>query len=202
MTTPTSEYFDGSSSYSEWEGEPHNSASQMAAVTTVVDYEVPLDVPFYYEVSAPNQPSFILIMEPVTVGSLDRTWLSHPDVGIPINVIVAAEPGGTRSIDRGVFHVIGRARPIAVTGGVRRTVEASMEIHTFSFGDRDRIWAMMQDGQPLLLRAPARLGHGPGEWLSIGDVELKAHSHGAWEGPRTFSFDYHVVDPPASALSA
>ena len=202
MSTPAGEYFDGDSAYSEWEGEAHNSVSQMAAVTTVIDHEVPLDVEFYYQVSAPNQPSFTLFMEPMTVDSLDQTWLLHPDVGIPVKVIVAAEPGGSRTIDRGVFQVIGRARPIAVTGGVRHSIEADMELYTFTFGDRDRILEFLQDGQPLLLRAPARLGHGPGEWLSIGDVELKAHGHGAWEGPRSFTFSYTVVDPPASALSA
>lgn len=197
--TSTGDYFDGSTNaFTSWAGTAHASTSTQAPVMTLVDTEAPLDVPIRYELSAPDQPAFRAISEPVTLPSGGRTWLSHPYSGATLVVTVAEEPDQTRAISRGVFEVIGRARPIAINANQRQSSSASLTVWTETFAERDALLAMLDDGAPLLLRAPAELGHGPSEWLSIGDVTYKAVGHGAWEHTREFTLPYVVVDAPPS----
>ncbi|GJF04966.1 hypothetical protein [Pseudonocardia sp. D17] len=192
------DYFDGSTpnANTAWAGTPHASVSTQAGVVSLVDTEAPLDVPIRYELSAPDQPAFRAISEPVTLDSGGRTWLTHPYSGASVVVTVAEEPDQTRAISRGVFEVIGRARPIAINASQRQSSSASLTVWTETFAERDALLAMLDDGTPLLLRAPAELGHGDGEWLSIGDVQYKVVGHGAWEHTREFTLPYVVVDAP------
>lgn len=196
--TSSGEYFDGGNQYAAWAATPHASVSTLAAVQSVLDPEAPLDVPVRYEITAPDQPTFKITSEPVTLPSEDRSWLSHPGLRAAMIVNVAREPEQTRAIARGVFPVLGRSRPIAVSGSRRQAPSATLEVTTLDFAERDRLLDMLEDGAALLLRAPANLGHGPGEWLSIGDVTIKSLGHGAWDGPRTFTLPYQVVDAPAA----
>lgn len=191
-------YFDGDSPYSAWSGTAHASISTSAAVQQVMDREAPLDVPITYELRAPDQPSFIAVSEPVTLASEDRTWLSHPTLGVALSVTVAEEPDQTRGIARGVFEVLGRPYPIAVSANQRQASSGTYQVWAATFAERDAILALLDDGSPLLLRAPARLGHGPGEWLSIGDVGYKPLGHGAWEQTRELSLPYVIVDAPVA----
>jgi hypothetical protein len=191
-------YFDGTFPYAAWAGTPHASESSLAAVQTVEDREAPLDVPVTYELRAPDQPTFFAVSEPVTLDSGNRTWLTHPDRGRAFLATVAEEPEQTRDITRGVFQVIGRARPIAVSSAQRQSSAATLTVWTETFAERDELLDLLDDGAPLLLRAPANLGHGPGEWLSIGAVQYKAVGHGAFEHSREFSLPYVVVDAPAA----
>lgn len=198
-TTAGTTYFDGTSPYAAWVGTAHASASTIAAVQAVVDREAPLDVPVTYELRAPDQPGAVAVSEPVVLDSGDRTWLSHPTAGRALAVTVAREPDQTRGIARGVFPVLGRARPIAVTASRRQAPAGTYQVWAETFAERDELLGLLEDGSPLLLRAPARLGHGPGEWLSIGDVEVKVLGHGAWEGQtRELSLPYVVVDAPVA----
>lgn len=193
----TGEYFDGDSgAQSAWAGTAHASMSTLAPVLALVDREAPFDVPIVYELSAPDQPAFLAVSEPVVLASQGRTWLSHPYTGVGFVAEIAEEPEQTRAIDRGVFNVIGRARPLAVSASQRQSSSASLTVWAPTFADRDRLLAMLDDGTPLLLRAPADLGHGEGEWLSVGDVTYKAVGHGAFEHTREFTLPYVVVDPP------
>lgn len=194
----TGDYFDGATSaYTAWAGTAHASTSTMAPLVSVVDTEAPLDVPIRYELSAPDQPAFRAVSEPVVLESRGQTWLTHPD-GTSMVLTVAEEPEQTRAIARGVFEVIGRARPIAVSSAQRQSSAASLTVWTETFAERDKLLALLDDGSPLLLRAPAELGHGPGEWLSIGDASYKAVGHGAWEHTREFTLPYVVVDAPVA----
>jgi hypothetical protein len=191
-------YFDGTYPYAAWAGTPHASESSLAAVQEVEDREAPLDVPITYELRAPDQPTFFAVSEAVTLESGERTWLTHPDRGRAFLATVAEEPEQTRDITRGVFQVIGRSRPVAVTSAQRQSSAATLTVWTETFEERDELLDLLDDGAPLLLRAPASLGHGPGEWLSIGAVQYKAVGHGAWEHTREFSLPYVVVDAPAA----
>lgn len=191
-------YFDGTSPFAAWAGTAHASISTLAAVQEFIDAEAPLDVPVSYEVTAPNQPAFRIVSEPVTLPSEDRTWLSSPTTGAILSVTVAREPKTTRAITRGVFPVLGRARPIAVSASRRQSAAGTLTLWAMNFAERDALRDVLDDGSPLLLRAPARLGHGPGEWVSIGDVGEEGPGHGAWEAVRIFDLPYQVVDGPVA----
>lgn len=197
-STATGVYFDGSDPYAGWQGTANQSISSLAVPVQFVDAEAPLDVPVSYELTAPDQPSLRVVSQPVTLLSNGHTWLTHPVLQEPLSITVLEEPDQARAIDRGVHRVIGRVNPIAVSAAQRASVEASLDVLVVSFAERDTVWSMLEDGQPLLLRAPAELGHGPGEWLSVGDVSLKRPGHGAWEDARVFTLPYVVVDAPAA----
>lgn len=191
-------YFDGDSLTGGWFGPAGLSQSTLAAALQVADPEAPLDVDVQYELTAPDQPQFRAISEPVQLSSRGRVWLSHPTIGAPVPVIVEKEPEVAAAIDRGVFKVLGRKYPVAVTAGPRRAVSGTYEVATFSFAERDALNAMLDDGSPLLLRMPANLGHGPGEWLSIADTSVGVVGHTALEHrPRHFTLPFQIVAPPA-----
>jgi hypothetical protein len=192
-------FFDGDYQYAAWLGTPNASSSTLAPVVQFVDKEAPLDVPVQYELSAPDQPGYVATSEPVILPSNDVTWLSHPVTGEALQVTILEEPEVSRPIDRGVHKVIGRRYPVAVSASQRRASEGTLEVLVVTFAERDAVWDLLDDGQPLLLRAPARLGHGPSEWVSIGDATLTRPGHGAWEDARIFKLPYSVVDaPPAN----
>lgn len=191
------EYFDGDALHGSWMLAPHLSASQLAGAQQIVDREVPLDVPVTYEMSAPDQPGYQVLSQPVTVESKRRVWLSHPTLGLPMEVNVEAEPEQTFAIEQGVHNVVGRKRPVVVSAAVRRAATGTYTIATRYFADRDQLLSMLSDGSPLLLRMPADHGHGPGEWLAIADVKTSVNGHMAREGTRHFDMPFTVVDPPA-----
>lgn len=202
VSTVDGPYFDGTDTYAQWTGTPHASVSALAGSVSIIDAEAPLDVPIAYELTAPDQPAFRVVSEQVVLDSGDRTWLGHPTVGLPMLVNVAADPEQTYTIARGLFAVLGRPRPVAVTGNIRQAPSGTHEIWVETHARREQLLEMLDDGLPLLLRAPARLGHGPGEWISVGDVTVTPPGHGAWDQPATFKMPYQVVDAPASDLAA
>ena len=163
------------------------------------DGDAPLDVAITYEATAPGQ-AFVAVSSPVTLAGQGGTWLSHPTLGPALRVIVTREPGAERAIQRGVHRILGRVYPVAVSADQRESATGTLQVMVETFAQRDALWALLDDGQPLLLRSPPTLGHGVGEWLSIGDVALAALGHGAWEAPRILSLPYQVVDTPASNL--
>lgn len=195
--TAVGDYFDGDTPTGSWTLLAHRSESLLAAALEVLDAEAPLDVPVSYELTAPNAPGFRVLSEPVTLPSRDRAWLTHPERAAPLSVHVEAEPELTYPIAQGIFTVHGRPRPVVVSASVRGSAAGGYRMASFRFADRDQLLDMLSDGSPLLLRMPARLGHGPSEWIAVGDVTVSVDGHGGWERPRHFTLPYRVVDPPA-----
>jgi hypothetical protein len=164
----------------------------------ITDREAPLDVVFTYRLTNPDSPGIQLDSSIITLASDGHSWLSAPgSADDPMDTVVLAEPGMHRKIERGVFPVIGRTNPIAVSASTRISSAGELKIMAADFAERDRLWTLLETGVVLLLRAPADLGHGAGEWISVGDVDMESPGHGAWEAPRTFTLPYQVVDPPA-----
>jgi hypothetical protein len=192
-------YFDGSDVYAQWSGTAHRSISALALLTEVTDREAPLDIPVTYELSAPDQPAFRIVSQPVTLASHGRSWLSHPYQAVsPFRVEPEAAPDESYDIDRELYYVIGSGTPIAVSLAERRAHTATLVVPVENFGERDRLKALLADGSPLLLRAPAEYGRGPSEWLSIGNVTIAPPGRGAWEGTRRFTLPYAVCAAPAA----
>lgn len=208
-------FFDGNSPYGSWTGTVNESPSALASPVSILDREAPLDVPFSYELSAPGDPFYVIRSEPVTLpasaggGSASaRSWLVHPSQpGGPFRCKVTAAPELTRSTRRGLHAVLGRAEPIAVATSVRSSPAGSVTVLTETLPERDRLVEMLADNQPLLLRAPAELGFGPGWWISVGDTVERATTHFA--GPnhvgetiRLHELPFVVVSAPALAGAA
>lgn len=201
-TAAGGDYFDGGHRTGAWAGAADLTESTLAAALAAADPEAPLDVEVRYELTAPDMPGFTVTSEPVVLGSGNRSWLSHPDHTAAMQVVVEAEPEQTYPIAQGVFAVHGRARPVVVSASVRGSAGATLKVATARFADRDQLRGMLADGSPLLLRHPARLGHGHGEWLAVGDVAESVVGHGGWERTRHFTLPYRVVDPPALPATA
>lgn len=191
------DYFDGSDVHGAWMLTPHLSASQLAGVQQILDREAPFDVSVRYEMSAPDQPGYRVLSQPVVMESKRRVWLSHPTRGLPMQVNVEAEPAQTFALEQGVHKVVGRKRPVVVASATRQAATGTYTVATRYFGDRDLLLDMLSDGSPLLLRMPADHGHGPGEWLAIADVTTTVNGHMAREGTRHFELPFVLVDPPA-----
>jgi len=191
------DYFDGDMLLGAWSGPVGLSASTLAGTQVIEDREAPLDVPLRYVMTAPDQPGFQVITEPVVLQSRRRLWLSHPLTGQVLEVLVKREPKQTYKIEQELLRVIGRKRPVPVTAAQRADAEGTLEIATARFDDRDQLKQMLDDGAPLLLRMPADHGHGPGEWMSFADVDIEVKGHRAQSGTRHFTLPYAVVDPPA-----
>lgn len=191
------DYFDGSGLLATWAGTPHLSESTLAATQQITDREAPLDVPISYVLTAPDQPAFRAVAEPVVLESKRRIWLQHPWRGRPMQVTVNAEPKQTYDIEQTEIKVIGRKRPVVVSAARRQSAKGTYSIATERFADRDQLLDLLDDGSPLLLRMPADHGHGPGEWVSIGSVDVETKTHRAREGTRWFTLPFTVVDPPA-----
>lgn len=207
----TGAYFDGSTRYGQWVGTANASASALASPVTVTDGEAPLDQPVQYELAAPDQPSFIVRTEAVTLPSRGASggpasWLSHPDGRSAFRVWVTETPELTRTAKRGLYDVLGRETPIAVATGRRTAPTGTITVHTRTAVERDRLVDMLADNQPLLLRAPAEMGYGAGWWVSIGDTVEKALTH--FGGPniageyiRETELPFAVCAAPASVTA-
>lgn len=194
-------FFDGSYPLGAWTGTANASASLLAAAQTVEDADAPLDVPVRYELTAPDQATFKIVSEPIVLASNGRSWLTHPDFPRPLRVEPQAAPQQTYTLERALHTIVGSDLPIAVTAGVRQAETGTLVVPVENFGERDRLLEMLRDGQAMLLRAPADFGRGPGQWLSVGDVDVAAPGHGAWEGTRRFTLPYAECAPPVAPFS-
>ncbi len=191
------QYFDGDVLTGSWDLARQASPSQLAGAQRIMDREVPLDVPVRYVMTAPDMPGFQAVSEPVVVESKRRVWLLHPAEDLPVQVWVSREPKQTYGIEQAVMPVLGAKHPVVVSGARRRAATGSYQIWTERFDDRATLLRMLDDGSPLLLRMPANHGHGGGEWIAIGDVDVEAIWHMALEGVRKFELPFTVCRAPA-----
>ena len=76
-----------------------------------------------------------------------------------------------------------------------------MSLDAETFAIRDQLHALLDDGSPLLLRAPADYGYGPGMWISLGDTEEDPGGRPAWAQARTITAPFQVVSAPAGPNS-
>lgn len=198
LSNATGQYFDGNTLGAYWAGSAGNSLSVLAPIVSFVDGEAPLDVPVVYEVT-PSSATMRAISNSVTLDSNDVIWVTHPaDPTTAVEVEVEKAPQLSRDIDQSAFTVIGRANPVVVTGSRRRAPTGTLTVCAPSFGDRDRLLAMLADGQPLYLRAPARLGYGYGWWIAIGNVTESTTGTYGGSGLRHLELPFTVVDAPVT----
>lgn len=187
--------FDGSVLGASWTGAPHLSTSVLAAVTTILDGECPLDEPVTYIAANAALGGGLVISPPVTLDSGDRAWLTHPSTpDQPFRINLRTKPTLTYKIPQGVFRPIDRRNAVVVSGG-RQGAEGTLAFNALSREQRYQLAAALADGQPVLIRAPADYDFDP-RWVALADVDHDPEGRLGWQDAWLISADMVEVDPP------
>lgn len=165
------------------------------------DFEAPLDEPFYYQATSSDRPGVVVTSPTYTMASGGATWLKHP--GRPFlntKVEVGLPPDLTRPVAQGVFEVLGRSRPIAVTM-LRNSERGTLVLNTHTDADRVALLGLLEDGNPLFLSTPG--GYGIGSvYVAVGEVTEQRLTRVGRTPDRQFNLPFTVVDrPPGTALA-
>lgn len=195
-------YFDGDTLGARWRGTADLSATDLSALTTVMDADCPLDAPVRYLVADPQITGGYVLSSTVELPSNGRwCWLTHPRYGLPIRCDLQSVPVLTHAIDQGVFYAIGRRNAIVVSSR-RHAPTAELVFNAVSFDERDTLIDVMADGSPMLLRAPSRYGYGAGTWWSVGGITEDREGRLAYHDAMILTAEAVEVDPPSPYLSA
>lgn len=176
-------------------------ATLVAGEWVGTDYEAPLDQSFYYRATSPDRPGVILTSPTYTMASGGTSWFKHPGKpSLNMPVIVHKPPDWGRPVKSGLFDILGRTRPIAVT--MRRNSErGDLIVVTRTENERLNMLALLEDGIPLFWSTPA--GYGVGNvYISIGDVTEVRPSGLGYESARKFTLPITVVDRPSGSVLA
>lgn len=170
-------------------------------VATAYDYEIPYGTTSTYSVAATGATT-VTASATVDVASV---WLVH--VGVPALSmalpVISEIRELTRPLDRGLFPVIGRPDPIAITGGARSTPAGVLGVRTKTDAQRTALDLLIDDGSTLLLNLPASLGWGMSTcYVSIGDVTTARTVDFAGQPWREWTLPYQVVGRPAGGSQA
>ncbi|WP_371409731.1 hypothetical protein OG423_14090 [Micromonospora zamorensis] len=142
-----------------------------AALTPVADevrlddYEFTPDVTNYYRVGALFTGSIVPDLGGVVwLKSLARPYLNQ-------QVTVRDYSEVTRRARAGVFEVVGRSVPVAVTD-VRGSRQWSLDVNTYSARERSDLDMLLASGDILLVHVPAsgRVSATPGGYVTVGDT--------------------------------
>jgi hypothetical protein len=176
-------------------------ATLVAGEWTGNDYEAPLDEAFYYQATSTDRPGVTVTSTTYTLASGGHTWLKHP--GLPyLNQVVevATAPDWARPVTQGVFDVLGRSTPIAVT--LRRSApRGELVLNTTTEDERLALLLLLDDGIPLLLQTPA--GYGVGNvYVSVGEVTEARLTHLGATQARQWRLPITVVDRPVGGVVA
>lgn len=165
------------------------------------DFEAPLDEPFYYVATSTDRPGVSLLSATYNMPSNGATWLKHP--GRPFlntKVEVAQAPDWTRPVTQGVFDVLGRSAPIAVTMR-RSSPRGDLTLNTTDDAGRAALLALLDDGSPLYLQTPD--GNGVGSvYVSVGEVTEARLTHIGTTQARRWTLPLTVIDRPVGGVLA
>jgi hypothetical protein len=165
------------------------------------DYEAPFGAPISYTVvptTGATQSTAQLTLD------VPDIWLIHaslPDLSMRLDTqqVTALAPRA-RSPRSAVLTPLGRSTPVVVSD-VRASASAGIELFTDTYDQRDELWALLDDGTPILVNIPPGLGWGiTAEWAAVEEVtETPIVGNST---VRTFTLPYAVVDRPVGALTA
>lgn len=197
QATTDGSWFDGGSLGAQWIGTPGLSESVLAPVQTVLDRECPLDLDVSYMVVSPGLTGGRVTSGVVQLPSLWRTWLTHPDPNMsPMRVDLTKTPALEFGAEQGVFWPLGATRPVVISALRRQSPTGSVVFNVSGWAERDQLRELLDDMSPVLLRAPAAYGLGPGQWLSLGAVTEDRGERKAWQDAAQVSATFVEVDPP------
>jgi hypothetical protein len=155
------------------------------------DYEFAAGVVNHYRVTA-GSDTFTTTITPdqsaVWLKSISRPFLNRP-------VTVVSHGDITRAARNGVFPIIGRSYPIAVTD-VRLAREWDLVVKADTVVDADALDLVFASGDPLFVQTPATgvLSTIPGGYVVVGDV--KRVRYGTTSARRWFELPMVEVAPP------
>ena len=191
-------YFDGRTVGAAWAGAADASASVLTieGTWTSSDFEAPADTAFHYTVkdsSGTTLDSAVLVLP-----SLSVAWLKHPtrpDWNIQLNL--TEMPDLTRVAVSGIFPILGRDTPIAITMPRQAATSATpLRWLTETAADLVAVLRIFADGSVLLLSIPGGNGFGT-RWVAPGDLlEPRLGPYGA-ESARVWECPFSIVSRPA-----
>lgn len=162
----------------------------------IEDIEVPLDAEVTYTATA-TEDATTLDSDPVTVASGGRVWLKHPGRPLLNITVTPAEPPERKyDLDATVMPVQGRRYPIVLTGGRRQAAQSALALRTATLGEADALRALLDDGSPLLLQAPAGFDIGS-VWIQPLGLNEKWIMRYLPDTKRLWTLEYVTVDRPA-----
>lgn len=184
------------------------------SVVQVYDYEAPPETPLVYRARG-----FIVIGGGLVAGdwsadsgvcswSIDtdtstcegtQAWLKNP-IDPSMNRLVVLGEGALmakqRRVTRGVFQVLDRKPPIAVTD-VRHSIETDLTVLTQTAMEADDVVALFDAAVTLLLQCPSIFGW-LSEYVSPGDLTEIHAINEIFKEQRILSAPIVVVDSPVS----
>ena len=165
------------------------------------DYDPGLDSVISYVATSTDQPGTVIESTEITLPSQGKSWLKHPGKPSMNRIVTVVRPPSlTRPIDVGVFSVLGRRLPIAVST-TRRSATGTLELASFTEDDRAGLLNLFSDGAVLLFTAPN--GYGVGRlFLAVGDVEEVNPSGAGTEPSRVWTVPFTEVGAPAGDVLA
>lgn len=157
------------------------------------DYEAPADQAVTYAVR--DATGGTLMGPKVTLPSGDTSWLKHlTNPYLSRRLHITAPPDLTRPVEQGVFTVLGRTAPVAVTTQ-RSSARGRLELTTSTTVERRGLEKLLDDGSTLLLATPPQYGLGT-LWVAPGELEEKRVSDAAVEQTRLWTLPFVIVDRP------
>ena len=134
-------------------------------------------------------------------------WLRHP--GIPSlsqQIDFQGEGDPSRPVVQAVLEPLGRAYPIVVSDGRRKSKRGDLTIRTANDTEHVALLALLDDAAPLLLDVPPSLGWGSDlthQYLTVGDLAQRRRIPDYYPDPnRIWTAPYIVVGRPAGGIQA
>lgn len=134
-------------------------------------------------------------------------WLRHPGVpSLSQKVDFQGEGNPTRPVTQAVLEPLGRANPIVVSDGQRKSKRGDLTLRTKNDAEHTALLALVDDVTPLLLDIPASYNYGADlrhQYLAIGDLTQKRLMEDYYPHPwRIWNAPYIVVGRPAGGIQA
>jgi len=121
--------------------------------------------------------------------------ISRPFLNRPITVVDHGDI--TREARNGVFSVIGRSNPVAVTD-VRLAREFTLTVKADTVSDADAIEVVLAGGDPLYIQVPPDGKDIPGGYVVVGAMTRRRYGH--LSARRWFDLPCTTVAPPGAGV--
>lgn len=132
-------------------------------------------------------------------------WLRHPGVpSLSQKIDFQGEGEPVRAVVQAVLQPLGRATPVVVNDGRRKSKTGTIKLRTKSDTEHDALLALFDDCAQLLLDIPPEKGYGSTlrhQYLSIGDLNETRLRPDYYPHPwRIWTAPYIVVGRPAGGV--
>lgn len=163
------------------------------------DYEAPFGVTVTYTMTGQTVTA-------TTQLDSGTPWLVHigvPSRSVPADFRIGTNDEESWAVDQGVFSILGRSKPIVITGGARLAASSSLIVSAETRAERDGLEQLLADASPLLLNVPPALGLNiDTEYIAAGSVTTRRISSIGSAPYWDVTIPYQVIDRPAGGTQA